>query len=66
MNRISQNKVGTEEIKKKKKIRAEVNELENKYSTEKTKAKSWLFGKISKTNIWKTGRGGEKREGTNK
>lgn len=45
MNRISQNKVGAEEIK------IEQKSMNQKTNTQqKTKAKSWLFGKISKIN----------------
>lgn len=53
MNGIRQNKSGVRgggggrEIK----IRTEVSELENRYSTEtSTKAKSWLFGKMDTGN----------------
>ena len=58
MNRISQNKVG---VGRRLKTRAEVNELENRYSTERTKAKSWLFGKANKQISGKIGRGKKKR-----
>lgn len=64
MNRISQNKVG---VGRRLKTRAEVNELENRYSTERTKAKSWLFGKTHKINKYLERLvEGKKREGTSK